>query len=94
MSETVVRSDLLAQRAVAALAVAAADLQHHHDEHGHVQQKHQAEVTDTGGVEDGLVHDPAAEEETGVSSAASQHCMAFYQIPHDDHNDTCSREQT
>lgn len=55
-------TDLLSQRAVAAFAVAAADLHHHHDEHGHVQQKHQAEVSNTGGVEDDWTVDPAADE--------------------------------
>lgn len=55
-------TDLLAQRAVAAFAVAATDLQHHHDEHGHVEQEHQAEVTDAGGVEDDGTLDPAAED--------------------------------
>lgn len=54
-------ADLLSQGAVAAFAVAAADLHHHHDEHGHVEQEHQAEVTHTGGVEDALVLDPTAE---------------------------------
>lgn len=53
-------SDLLAQRAVAAFAVAAADLQHHHDEHGDVEQEDQAEVTHAGGVEDRRRLDPAA----------------------------------
>lgn len=55
---------LLSQRAVAAFAVASADLQHHHDEHGDVQQEHHAEVTDAGDVEDNWILDPAAEERT------------------------------
>lgn len=53
-------SDLLAQCAVAAFAVAPADLQHHHDKHGNVEEEHQAEVTDAGGVEDQRRLDPAA----------------------------------
>lgn len=57
-------TDLFPQRAVAAFAVASTDLQHHHDKHGHVEQKHQAEVTDAGGVEDGFIGNPAADKET------------------------------
>lgn len=57
-------TDLFPQRAFAAFAVASADLQHHHDKHGHVEQKHQAEVTDAGGVEDGFIGNPAADKET------------------------------
>lgn len=54
-------ADLLSEGAVAAFAIAAADLHHHHDEHGHVEQEHQAEVTHTGGVEDALLLDPTPE---------------------------------
>lgn len=45
-------SNLLAQRAVAAFPVASTDLQHHHNKHGNVEEEHQAEITDAGGVED------------------------------------------
>lgn len=61
-------TDLFPQRVVAAFAVASADLQHHHDKHGHVEQKHQAEVTDAGGVEDGFIGNPAADKETPVQT--------------------------
>lgn len=67
-------TDLLLQRAVAAFAVAAADLPHHHDEHGHVQQKHQTEVTDAGGVEDAFILDPAAGER-GHKHTNSEPCV-------------------
>lgn len=55
-------TDLLAQRAVAAFAIASADLQHHHHKHGHIEQEDQAKVADAGGVEDHRTLDPAAEE--------------------------------
>lgn len=55
-------TDLLAQRAVATFAIASADLQHHHHKHGHIEQEHQAEVANAGGVEDDRTLDPAAEE--------------------------------
>lgn len=55
-------TNLLAQRAVAAFAIASADLQHHHHKHGRIEQEHQAEVADAGDVEDYRTLDPAAEE--------------------------------
>lgn len=65
--------DLLPQRAVAAFAVAAADLHHDHDEHGHVEQEHQAEVTHAGGVEDAPVLDPAPAKNTREAERSRTH---------------------
>lgn len=78
---------LLSQRAVAAFAVAAADLQHHHNEHGDVQQKHHAEVTDAGDVEHHRILDPAAEERThtqketvSLNKSDVQHLSIIYNL--------------
>lgn len=78
---------LLSQRAVAAFAVAAADLQHHHNEHGDVQQEHHAEVTDAGDVEHHRILDPAAEERThtqketvSLNKSDVQHLSIIYNL--------------
>lgn len=55
---------LLPQRPVAALAVAAADLNHDHDEHGHVHQENQREVAHARHVEHHGALDPTAGMDT------------------------------
>lgn len=54
------KTHLLTQCTVAALAIASADLQHDHHEHGHVEKEDQTEEAHTGGVEEQWAKQPAA----------------------------------
>lgn len=71
-----VSTDLFSQGAVAAFAVAAADLHHHYDEHGHVEQEHQAEITNAGCVENTLLLDPTPERKHATQEASAKSLVA------------------
>lgn len=61
-----VTQHFLLKRAVVPFSVPAADLHHHHDEHGHVQEEDGAEVGHTRDVEHHLTSDPAADHTPGI----------------------------
>lgn len=59
---TQVTKDLLSQCSVATLTIATTNLDHHNDEHGHIHEEDDGEVTHTCHIEHHVASDPATME--------------------------------